>query len=193
MIYNKKTSMKKFDKVIILHGCPPNKDTVTPIKDRWMNWLANKLIEKGYDAVAPDFPRAWEAKYKDWRQVFEKYPITKNSLLVGHSCGGAFLVRWLLENKKKVKKLILVAPAKVPEGFDDKRRDMYEFKIPKDASNIAEEIVIFTSNDFPHHLKALEQYKRSLKPKVIKLENKFHFLYFQMKTNEFPEILKEIL
>ena len=114
-------------------------------------------------------------------------------MLIGHSCGGAFLVRWLLETNKKVKKLILVSPAKVPEGVNDPRKDLYQFELPKDASQIANKIVIFTSNDFPHHLKSLKMYKLSLKPKVIKLENKFHFLYFQTKTNEFPELLEEAL
>lgn len=89
----------KFDNVIILHGCPPNEQTVTQKENRWKNWLAKELADRGYDAIAPDFP---------------------------------------------------------------------------------------------HHLKSLEMYKQSLKPRVIKLENKFHFLYFQMKTNEFPELLEEI-
>lgn len=183
----------KYDKIIILHGCPPNEQTVTPKENRWMNWLEEKLKEKGFNAVAPDFPTSWNPKYTEWKKVFEKYSVTNNTLLVGHSCGGAFLVRWLLENHKKVKKLILVAPAKVPETPDDTRKDLYDFKLPKDATHIANEIVVFTSNDFPHHLKSLEMYKISLKPRVVKLDNKFHFLYFQMKTNEFPELLDEVL
>lgn len=182
-----------FDKVIILHGCPPSKETVTPIHNRWMNWLEEKLKEKGYDAIAPDFPVSWSPKYKEWKKVFEKYPVTADTLLVGHSCGGAFLVRWLLETGKKVKKLILVAPAKIPESEADTRKDLYDFNLPQDASHIANEIVIFTSNDFSHHLKSLELYKKSLKPKIIKLTNKLHFLFFQMKTREFPELLAEIV
>lgn len=184
---------KKYDKIIILHGCPPNKQTVTPKNNRWMNWLENKLNENGFDAIAPDMPTSWNPKYIEWKNEFEKYPVSENSLLIGHSCGGAFLVRWLLETNKKVKKLILVAPAKIPETQTDTRQDLYKFSLPDDATNIADEIVIFTSNDFPHHLKSLEIYKKSLKSKLIKLENKFHFLFFQMKTNEFPELLKEVL
>jgi len=84
-----------------------------------------------------------------------------------------------MENKKRVKELILVAPAKVPEGETDPRRDLYDFELPKDASRIAEEIVIFSSNDFPHHLKSLELYKQAFHPKVITLENKFIFSFFQ--------------
>lgn len=182
----------KYDKVIILHGCPPNAQTVTPKSNRWMNWLEEKLKEKHYNAIAPDMPVSWNPKYTEWKKVFEKYSVTKNTLLVGHSCGAAFLIRWLLETNNKVKKLILVSPAKVPEGDSDTRKDLYDFQLPPDASHIADEIVVFTSNDFLHHLKSLEMYKKSLKPRVIKLENKFHFLFFQMKTNEFPELLDEV-
>ena len=182
-----------FDKVIILHGCPPTEQMITPKNNRWMNWLEKKLKEKGFDAIAPDLPTSWNPKYIEWKKIFEKYRITKNTMLVGHSCGAAFLVRWLLESNNKVKKIILVAPAKVPEGDSDARKDLYDFNLPPDASHIANEIVIFTSNDFPHHLRSLEMYKKSLKPRVVKLENKFHFLFFQMKTNEFPELLKEII
>ena len=60
-------------------------------------------------------------------------------------------------------------------------------------TRLAEEVVVFTSNDFSHHLKSLELYIKALKPRVIRLENKKHFLYFQMGTNEFPELLKEVI
>lgn len=185
--------LSEFDRIIILHGCPPSEQLVTPIKHRWMNWLEERLIEKGVQAIAPNLPDSWNPLYTEWKKSFEKYPVTKDTMLIGHSCGGAFLVRWLLENNIKVKKLILVAPAKIPEGEADTRKDLYNFTLPNDATHIADEIVIFTSNDFPHHLKSLEMYKASLKPRVIKLENKLHFLYFQMNTNEFPELLKEVL
>jgi len=184
---------EKYDNIIILHGCPPSEQMITPKENRWMNWLESKLKEKSYTATAPDIPVSWNPTYSDWKKTFEHFQVTKNTLLVGHSCGGAFLVRWLLETKKKVKKLILVAPAKIPEFENDTRKDLYEFDLPKDGEYIADEIVIFTSNDFPHHMKSLEIYKESLKPKLRILENKFHFLYFQMKTNEFPELLDEIL
>lgn len=182
-----------FDTVIILHGCPPNEETVTPKSERWMNWLAETLSRKGFHAIAPDLPTSWAPKYEEWKKEFEKYPVTENTLLIGHSCGAAFLVRWLLDTKKKVRKLILVAPAKIPETETDTRQDLYQFELTSDASKIAGEIVVFTSNDFPHHLKSLELYKNALHPRVITLKNKFHFLFFQTKTNEFPELLQEVL
>lgn len=183
----------KYDKYIVLHGCPPTKEMVTPKDKRWMNWLEIKLKEKELNAIALDLPTSWSPKYSEWKKEFEMLSVTENTMLIGHSCGGAFLVRWLLETKRKVRKLILVAPAKVPEGESDTRKDLYDFVLPKDASYIADEIVLFISNDLPHHLKSQTLYIDSLHPRVIKLENKVHFLFFQMKTNEFPELLEEVL
>lgn len=183
-----------FDNIIILHGCPPSQENVLPKSKRWMNWIAEKLVEAGYEAEAPELPTAWEPVYEEWKYVFEQHSITENTLLVGHSCGAAFLVRWLQEKQLTVTKLILVAPAKVPETADDKRQVLYQFDLTPETAKIANEIVIFTSNDFPHHLKSLEMYKQTFpNARVITLENKGHFLFFQTKTNEFPELLNEIL
>jgi len=182
-----------FDRAYILHGCPPSEEMVTPKENRWMNWVASQLTNRGFTAIAPDMPISWQPQYLEWKREFEKYPVTENTLLIGHSCGGAFLVRWLLETDRKVKKLILVAPAKIPETQTDTRKDLYNFDLPEDGSRIANEIVIFISNDFPHHMKSFPMYKDSLHPRIIQLENKGHFLFFQMNTKEFPELLNEIL
>jgi predicted alpha/beta hydrolase family esterase len=119
--------------------------------------------------------------------------VTETTVIIAHSCGAAFIIRWLLETGKKIQKLILVAPAKVPETDDDTRKDLYDFDLPSDAPRIADEIVAFISNDFPHHMRAFELYEKALSPRVIQLEGKGHFLFFQMKTNEFPELLEEVL
>lgn len=184
---------KIYDHILILHGCPPSEEMVTTLENRWMNWVSDELQKKGYDATALQMPTSWNPKYSQWSQEFEKYTITENTMLIGHSCGAAFFVRWLLENQRKVKKLILVAPAKIPETEDDTRKDLYDFELPTQDVSIAEEIVLFTSNDFPHHLQSRDLYIDSLKPKVITLDNKGHFLYFQMRTQEFPELLAEAL
>ncbi len=185
--------MTTYDQYIILHGCPPTEAMVTPKEKRWMNWLEKELKERGLNAIAPDLPFSWNPKYAQWKRLFEEYHITENTCLIGHSCGGSFFVRWLLETKKTVKKLILVAPAKIPETEDDTRKDLYDFDLPEDASHIAKKIVLITSNDFPHHIKSRELYKKSLRPRVVELKDKGHFLFFQMGINEFPELLDEVL
>jgi len=184
---------KLFDVCYVLHGCPPTEAMVTPNEKRWMNWLSDKLVKRGFKAIAPDMPISWEPKYTEWKKTFEQYPVSPETYIVAHSCGGAFITRWLLETGKKVKKLILVAPAKIPETETDSRRDLYNFELPKATSNIADEIVLFSSNDFPHHLQSRELYIQAFHPREVKLENKGHFLFYQMGTNEFPELLQEVI
>lgn len=180
------------DLYLIVHGCPQSADNIIPHSKRWMNWLEEKLKEKKLHAIAPDMPTPWEPTYEKWKKEFDTYPVTENTILIGHSCGGAFLVRWLLDTNKKVKKLILVAPART-SIYEDRRKNLYNFELPNDASKIADEIVIFISNDSESMLQSFEIYKEALKPRVIHLENKGHFLIFTMGTNEFPELLEEIL
>ena len=182
----------KTDLYLIIHGCPQNAADLIPKNKHWTGWLEQKLRESGLNAYAPDMPVPWEPDYEKWKKEIDKYEITTNSLLIGHSCGAAFLVRWLLSTSKKVRKLILVAPAKTSIQ-ENRKKSFYNFDLPKEASKIAAEIVMFISNDHENMLESFELYKEALSPKVVKLENKKHFIPFQMNTNEFPELLKEAL
>lgn len=182
-----------FDICIIVHGCPMNAESVLPKSKKWMNWLEGALVEKGYHAVAPEMSVAWKPTYENWKKEIEKYPITEHSILVGHSCGCAFLVQWLLATGKKVRKLVLVAPAKIPESPNDARMELYNFDLPADGSAIASETVIFTSSDLERHVKSAQMYKDSLHARVVELPKKGHFLIFTMGTTEFPELLEELV
>ena len=56
------------------------------------------------------------------------------------------------------------------------------------------EIVMFTAdNEREDCKKSLEIYKKSLGGRVIELKGKGHFVFKDMGTQEFPELLKEIL
>lgn len=179
---------------LIFHGCPPTEAMVSPLENRWMNWIANELKKRGLDAEAPQLPTPWMPKYAEWRAKFEELQLDRNTVVAAHSCSAAAIVRYLLEKGLVLKKLILVAPAKVPETDDDPRQDLYHFDLPTEVPHLAEELVLFTSNDFPHHLESRELYIQALVPSVIELENKGHFLFYQMGNSpEFQELLQEIL
>ena len=179
---------------LIFHGCPPTEAMVSPLEQRWMNWISDELKKKGLNAEAPQLPTPWEPKYIEWRSKFEELQIDENTVVAAHSCSAAAIVRYLLEKGITVKKLILVAPAKIPETPDDTRQDLYHFDLPTKVPHLAKEVVLFTSNDFPHHLKSRELYIHALNPRVIELENKGHFLFYQMGNSpEFHELLEEIL
>ena len=85
-------------KCIIIHGCPPNAEKEMNPKTRtydkhWIPWIKKELIAKGIKTEAPLMPLPWNPDYEKFKKEFEKYKVTKDTILIGHSCSCAFLVR----------------------------------------------------------------------------------------------------
>ena len=78
----------------------------------WYPWLQKQLLVHRWQPKPPEIPRVFELDYAAWVREFERYDITPQTQLVGHSCGAGFLVRWLSEHKAvKVGRVVLrVAP-----------------------------------------------------------------------------------
>lgn len=186
--------------VIIIHGCPSNTEKAMSSEARtydkhWIPWTKERLIEKGIKTETPLMPEPWQPGYEKFKQEFEKYEVDEDTVLVGHSCGCAFLVRWLGESKQKISKLILVAPWKIPQeersGADV---DFYTYQIDESIKNRVDEIVMFAADDEEGDgKKSLEIYHQTLGGKIIELENHGHYTMGDMGTIEFPELLEIIL
>ena len=93
---------------IIVHGCTEDK-TDNPA-EHWIPWLKEQLEIERIKVSVPLMPTPWEPKYREWKEVFDGLIVDKNSILIGHSCGGAFLVRWLGDAGKKIKNFINNVP-----------------------------------------------------------------------------------
>jgi predicted alpha/beta hydrolase family esterase len=132
--------------------------------------------------------------YEEWKKVFERNEIDGDTILIGHSAGGGFLVRWLGETKKKIRKLILISPGKAGKARNFGRSNLYgKTKILNIGKYVREGIVVFTSNDdIPSHIVSASEYEKELPAKVISLENHGHFTLEDMGTKKFPELLEEI-
>lgn len=187
-------------KVIIVHGIPGNEERVKSQEKRtydkhWIPWIKQELSKKNIETSVPLMPEPWNPDYKSWTKEFEKLEIDENTILIGHSGGCAFLVRWLGEYKKKIKKLILVAPWKIPsEEFTLGENDLYNFEINKELKDNINDIVIFTSNDEEENgKKSAKIYSDYLDGNLIELENHGHYCFGDMGTKQFPELLSEIL
>jgi predicted alpha/beta hydrolase family esterase len=140
-------------------------------------------------------PNPWRPIYEDFKKEFEKYEVNEKTILIGHSCGCSFLVRWLGETKQKIKKLILVAPWKIPKeernGIDI---DFYAYPIDETIKSRIDEITMFTSdNEYEDGKKGLIMYHDAIGGKIINLPNHGHYILKHMGTEEFPELLEEIL
>ena len=86
----------------------------------WFADVAKICKENEIECDSPDFPDSETPKYEKWAEFFEKNlakKVRKNSILVGHSLGGSFLLRFLSENNLECGQLILVAPAPNDSGL----------------------------------------------------------------------------
>ncbi len=182
---------------IIIHGCPSdieksmNEETRTYDK-HWIPWIKEQLTSKNIKVETPLMPTPWKADYLKWKEKFNKLAINENTILIGHSCGCAFLVKWLGETKQKIDTLVLVAPWKIAES-GGAEKGFYDYTIDKTIKERTNKIVIFTSDDEePDGKKSAKIFSQALNAKVIELKGHGHYTQNDMGTTEFPELLKEI-
>lgn len=183
---------------IIIHGCPSNIEKAMDAKTRtydkhWIPWLKKKLTSQGIKTETPLMPKPWYPDYEAFKKKFEKCKITNDSILIGHSCGCAFLVRWLGETKRKIRKLILVAPWKIPVVKDKFQKSFYDYPVDKTIPKRLGEIVMFTAdNEEEDGKKSLKIFHQALGGKIIELSGRGHYTMNDMGTEKFPELLKEV-
>lgn len=172
---------------LIIHGCP------SEVEDRlcdkhWLAWVRKELIANGIKTETPSMPEAWHPDYEKFKIEFENYEVNENTVLVGHSCGCAFLLRWLGETKRRAAKLILVAPWKI--GDDD----FYNYDIDQSIKERVGEIVIFTADDEEDDGKlSAKIFQESISGRVIELAGHGHYTLEDMVTEEFPELIEIVL
>lgn len=179
---------------IILHG-KPSKEGYFDItrqsqsNSHWLPWLQQQLLVNGILAQTPELPEPYDPDYEKWKAVFEQFKIDSETILVGHSRGGGFLVRWLSENKVKVGKVALVAPS-LGNPDESPKNKFYDFKIDEDIPSRTDGITIFIStNDTPYILASTDTLAAKWKGvEVKKFADKGHFTLRDMKTEEFPEL-----
>ncbi|PIS42431.1 MAG: leucine--tRNA ligase [Candidatus Kerfeldbacteria bacterium CG08_land_8_20_14_0_20_40_16] len=191
---------KKNNKPIvwIIHGSPSRNKSqdqgyTGEENQHWIPWLKESLEAKGVVVYNPRMPKAWQPDYQEWKKAVEKLEINENSVLIGHSAGGAFLPRWLGETKKRINKLILVVPGKVANEDNKRLHHFYDFKIDQTIKERVNEIIIFISdNEKDYRKKSSKIYSKLLGGRLITIKGTGHFTFEDMKTKEFPELLDEI-
>lgn len=155
----------------------------------------NKKLGKSFQIIRPRMPLQDNAKYEEWKIMFERYipHINNNVILMGNSLGGIFLAKYLSENKfpKKILSTYLTCPP-----FDDTLpgEDLVGgFKLKSDLSlldNSSKNLYLLFSKDddivpISHAKKYAEKLKKA---KIIIYKSKNgHF-----KVATFPELIKMI-
>ena len=190
---------------IIVHGKSSKKSYYNPdfkpnSSMHWIPWLQKQLMLKEIETQTPTMINDWCPDYKVWKEIFERQKINENTLLIGHSCGGGFLVQWLSENKDvKVGHVFLVAPA-----FGDRynpetpyesplKNGFFDFDIDENLLIRVKSLTLFNSdNDSVRVNTALEMIKNKLPKAEYKLFSGYgHFCgTVEQAADTFPELFE---
>ncbi len=182
-------------RAIILHGTCSRRDyydeKVPALSNQhWIPWLQKQLIARDILAYAPDMPFAFKPDYEIWRGEVERFDIGPETMLVGHSTGGGFWVRWLSEHPDvHVGKVVLVAPWLDPNNI--KKTTFFDFKIDQNLVRRTNGLIIFASdNDHLGIRWSVETFRANLPGHTYR---EFHNYGHYMDIQSFPELLEALL
>ena len=166
-------------------------------EDHWFSWLKRQLILKDIHAVSVEPPFPFRPRYAEWKKEFERFDVTPDTILVGHSCGGGFLVRYLSEHPDvHVGKVALVAPWINPDNNElSDTADFFDFTIDANFPSRTNGVSVFiSSDDFPSVVTTVDILKASTAGLVLhEFTDKGHFCIENLGTTEFPELLETVL
>ena len=171
---------------------PPEMDWETReyYPGNWEHWLQFR-VEKEHDIIMqiPKFPHAHALlmKYDEWEKIMDYQDINPETVLIGHSAGGGFVLKYLATHPElKVKQAILVAPwidtnNIQPNGF------YKDFDLNNNIVNQTKYgIDMFVSNDdMDDILQSTDKIQKNISNiRVHEFQNRGHFC-----SPELPEIL----
>jgi len=182
---------------ILIHGKPDKAEYFNPMlpsvsNANWFPWIQQQLNIAGIASQTPEMPNAWQPQYPTWAKELERYDITPETMLVGHSAGGGFLVRWLSEHPGiQVGKVVLVAPSM---GLDWGETDFFAFEVDPNVASRTKGLVIFGSDN---DRKAIRDVVGIYRTKIDgadyrEIAGHKHFTYEDIGSG-FPELLCELL
>lgn len=185
---------------IILHGGPSKKEYYDPkapsmSNAHWLPWLQAQLLKHDIPAATPEVPRSFDRNWQVWLKEVERFDIGPETILVGHSTGAGFWIKYLSINKNlKVDKVILVAPWLDPDH--DKTKDFFDdFEIDPDFPSRTKGVTIFNSdNDQESVQKTVKIVRTKVKDLAYREFHSYgHFCIGDLKTTEFPELLEALV
>ena len=160
---------------------------------RFKGWKDRLEIDLAgeFEIIKPSMPCAGNAKYKEWEIWIEKFfPFLRDGvILVGHSLGGTFWLKYLAESEfpVKISQLHLVAAAAT-----ETNEPLGDFALPDDLSRTAKQvgkIYLYHSQDDPVvPFSDLEIISAKLpQAEKIVFPDRQHF-----RTEDFPELVEKI-
>lgn len=185
---------------IVLHGGPSKEEYYDPeapsmSNAHWIPWLQGQLLKNEITAVTPEVPHSFDRNWPVWSREVERFEIGLQTILVGHSTGAGFFVKYLsIHPKLRVDKVVLVAPWLDPNR-EHTKNFFDDFEIDPNFVSRTNGVTIFNSDN---DQASVQKTVRILQDKVKgityrEFHNYGHFCIDDMKTSKFPEILAAVL
>lgn len=160
----------------------------------WLPWLQKQLMIHDIKADTPEIPNIYAPKWDVCVEEVERFAITPETILVGHSLGAGFWVRYLSQNPNIfVDKVVLVAPwLNLDQEIDT---DFFDFDIdPAITSHVNEFVVFGSDNDMESVRSTIALLQARLPMATYRTFHDYgHFTLRSMGTDAFPELLETIL
>ncbi len=186
--------------VILIHGWNTKEEFFDPDKptasnDHWFPWLTKQLMIRGYKVDVPEMPQYDFSTYELWKKEVERFDISSESILVGHSCGAGFIIRYLSESAHKVDKVFLVAPWLGINFGHTFNEEFFKFRFDRNMVEKTNGVVLMVSDDdFDVIQQSVEVIRSNIDGIEYKnLQGKGHFTLASLGATEFPELLEEII
>ena len=103
-------------KAVILHG------SIGHPFENWFPWLGRRLSEKGWSVRAPQFPTPEGQNRENWMYELTQQAghfIDKETVIIGHSCGGLLLLNCLNEANRPIAGSVFVGTPFGPSNIEE--------------------------------------------------------------------------
>ena len=179
--------------VILVHGI-----NGTP---KIFEWLKSELEKSGYEVIMPSFPIQEGTIYEKWKEILDQYKgsINSDSVVVCHSIGNEFIIKYLTEYHLKINAYIGLAgfaEAFYNEGKDVLNAAVERFAVSEDEKRefmalTSSRYAIYSDNDHIVPFGVLERYPREIDAKLIFIHGIGH-MGKKSGLEQLPELLKLI-
>ena len=166
----------------------------------WIPYLRKKIEDKNLEVYTPDFPiGVGYQNYENWSKLLKTYVdtniINENTIIFAHSIAPIFICKFLVENKIRVKRLVLVCGFNnylgIDKDYDTVNESMY-FNNLSDIKNYCSVIVCFYSDNDPYvKYEAEKEFADTITDNHIMISGGGH-LNSESGYTEFAELLKYV-
>ena len=164
--------------VIIIHSY--NRDT----KDSLDSSIEKTCRNNNIDYYFPNFPTRSEATYGAWEKVLDEYRdkgiLNEDSIIIAHSLGTQFIIKYLARNNISIDTYISVAGFVDFKGREDLERILIPFAPTEEEFLKCTELInnrysVYSDNDELNGVEKLEGYADKLSAEKVLIEGAGHF------------------